>query len=129
MLVFIYGSIKEEYHNHHIIEGLKKTKIIVKTTSKYPLYNSESYCEYFPYLEDCKGVGHIIKGELYEIDPYKTLKALKVLDNFEGVPELYKRGEIEVVDDNGVKYTAYVYFRAENLKDYHNVELIDEYIG
>ena len=124
--VFIYGSLKKGFHNHQFLKNQRVygTKMIrVNRLEKYPLYNSESYCEYFPYLEDRKGVGMIVKGELYQV------KSLKELDRFEGVPDLYKRGTIEVQDKDGNRYEANAYFRAENLKDYRAVEFIESYEG
>ena len=124
--VFIYGSLKKGFHNHQFLKNQRvygAKMIEVETTLKYPLYNSESYCEHFPYLEDRQGVGMIVKGELYQV------KSLKELDRFEGVPVLYKRGTIEVVDVYGNTYEANAYFRAENLKDYRDIEFIESYEG
>lgn len=126
MLVFIYGSLKEGFHNHEFLKNqliYNTKKIDCETVEKYPLYNSENYSEFFPYLEDRKGVGMIVKGEVYQV------KSLTDLDYFEGVPVLYKRGETEVVDVYGNRYECHTYFRAENLKDYREVEFVNEYEG
>ncbi|MBI2917051.1 MAG: gamma-glutamylcyclotransferase [Chloroflexi bacterium] len=45
-------------------------------------------------------------GALYEVDE----AGLSALDKWEGVPYAYRRGEVEVVAQDGTKYQAVVYF-------------------
>jgi len=45
-------------------------------------------------------------GALYEVDE----EGLRSLDKWEGVPYAYRRGEVEVVDQEGTRYTAVTYF-------------------
>lgn len=121
MLIFVYGTLKENFTNFHIIETfiIDNSIIKVNTTHKYPMYQSRYY---FPYLEDRKGGGNIIEGELIDVRP----EAMDELDLFEGVPDLYKRGEIEVEIENE-KFTVPTYFKAQNTDRLEN--LISEFLG
>lgn len=73
----------------------------------------------FPYLSDKKGEGNIIKGELYEIDKSKKIK----LDFFEGCPDLYKTGFIDVVN----KSNCYFHAVNKNQLELKNLKLINEF--
>jgi gamma-glutamylaminecyclotransferase len=123
MTIFVYGTLKKDCCNHHILKtliGELQRPVPVKTVEKYPMYKSESY---FPYLEDQKGIGHQVKGEVYEISDNDA----DVLDRFEGVPTLYKRGTIKVSTGN-VKLDCVCYFKAKESFDVINKELINEWI-
>lgn len=50
--------------------------------------------------------GHTVRGGLWRIND----EALRVLDRREGYPRLYDRKEVEVLGDDGITYTAIVYF-------------------
>jgi gamma-glutamylcyclotransferase (GGCT)/AIG2-like uncharacterized protein YtfP len=107
MNVFIYGTLKIDCCNHHVLRniiGEIQRPIQVTTVNKYPLYKSEHY---FPYLEDQPGIGKNIIGQLVEIDD----DDLDKLDQFEGVPSLYKRGTIMVQTGN-IKIECLCYFKA-----------------
>lgn len=118
MLVFVYGTLKKDCCNHHIIERSTEFKFPAETTTMYPMYKSSSY---FPYLENQKGYGNIIQGEVYEVSDEFLIK----MDIFEGVPTLYKRGKIEVQFEN-IVVQCICYFKAEDtlLVD---IELINEW--
>lgn len=49
--------------------------------------------------------GQVVHGVLYRL----TEEQLKKLDRFEGVPEHYRRSEVNVVDEEGNKVSAQVY--------------------
>ena len=124
MLFFVYGTLKKDFSNHHI---LKKFNIvepisIVSTVEKYPLFELR---DPFPYLQDSKGNGFNIIGELYDIsEDYEA-----ILDEFECVPSLYKKGFLDVVDSDGNIYNnVNVYFKAEPIDiDIDKVICINEY--
>jgi gamma-glutamylcyclotransferase (GGCT)/AIG2-like uncharacterized protein YtfP len=97
-IFFVYGTLKRRMKNHGIIEKLKGKFISEAiSTYKFPMFDLGNP---FPYLQNTKGKGKIINGELFEIPKNK----IKDLDYFEGVPDLYKKGTIEV---NGNKVNCY----------------------
>ena len=119
--IFVYGTLKHNCCNHHITRQIKAKYISkVKTKDFYPLYPSQYY---FPYLEDQEGIGKIVIGELYEVPTTK----MSILDEFEGVPDLYKKGLIDLVDEEGKEFLGVsVYFKSKDTFCLHR-ELIDEW--
>lgn len=115
--VFIYGSLKRDYHNHYLLEN---SEFIgeVSTKSRYPMVNVE---EYFPYLINKSGVGHNVKGELYKVDEY----TLAQLDILEGYPDFYTREYITVVH-YGIELSAIVYFVKDEI-NYDDYEMLEEF--
>jgi gamma-glutamylcyclotransferase (GGCT)/AIG2-like uncharacterized protein YtfP len=121
MLIFVYGTLKSECCNNGILKNITKDEPIhVETVKKFPMYKSDSY---YPYLENQPGIGYKIIGEMYDIDPMWE----ETLDNFEGVPTLYKKGKLDVEFENTI-YNVHVYFKAEETKLDELVDpLIDEW--
>lgn len=107
MIVFVYGTLKKGCSNHTILESMviEREPINVVTISKYPMFKASN--NYFPYLVNKPGEGDYIKGELYEIYDKHEEK----LDYFEGVPELYKKGKIDVTDGQTVYKDVNVYYK------------------
>jgi len=92
MLLFIYGTLKKGMSNHSVLERTDAEFYLeVQTFMEYPMYASG---QNFPYLQDTPGIGHKIKGELWVVPE----KDIRMLDSFEGVPDLYTRGVIAVTD-------------------------------
>jgi len=123
MLVFIYGTLKKDMNNHHILEQVDAEFISpVKTILKYPMFKLN---DPFPYLQNNPGFGMIVRGELWEIEDKHKDK----LDQFEGVPSLYINGKIDVECDNKVYCGVNVYFKAKRYSlDYLSLfSLIDEW--
>lgn len=94
MLVFVYGSLRNGFHNHVY---LKDAEFIgnFQTLEKFYMYSYRSYS--YPYIIREKLENSIfdpvqIKGEVYKID--ETI--LKRLDILEGNPDFYKRQSIYV---------------------------------
>jgi len=114
MYLFVYGTLKQGFHNHYLLED---AEFICKaaTKEKYPMINTE---EYFPYLINEAGKGYNIEGELYQIDE----EILSVLDILEGYPEHYDRKKIKVVS-RGIKVAAIVYFLKEEIS-YQDEQLL-----
>lgn len=123
MKIFLYGTLKSGFVNHHIIKRIigEQTPIKVITAEKYPMYNGDSY---FPYLEDQVGVGYNIIGEMVEITNQKDID---FLDTFEGVPYLYKRGTIKVKNEKD-EFVCECYFRAKETEVLIE-NLIEEFKG
>jgi len=117
MYVFVYGTLKQGFHNHYLLENAEFV-CEVTTKEKYPMVNTE---EYFPYLLDVSGVGHNIKGEVYRIDNV----ILAMLDVLEGYPEHYTRKTIKVLNQ-GIEINTIVYFLNEEL-DYSKFELLENF--
>jgi len=117
MYIFVYGTLKEGYRNHYLLED---SEFVCEATTKdrYPMINMEID---FPYLIDKVGTGHHIKGEVYKIDT----KTLIMLDVLEGYPEHYNRENITVVN-SGIELKTMVYFLNEEV-DYSSFELIDNF--
>ncbi len=124
MYIFVYGTLKKGFSNYDILKNLLKTEeyLDVTTVEKYPLYQ---LFDPFPYLEDKPNFGNNIKGQLFQI----IHKNEEKLDYFEGVPFLYKKGMITVIDENNVVYkNVNVYFAAKELISFENVKLLKEFL-
>lgn len=122
-LYFIYGTLKKDMRNSHITNMVKARFITkCKTVSKYPMFDLG---DNFPYIQNKKGIGKILKGELYEVHT----KFDKKLDDFEGVPELYHRGIIEVEYD-GIIVEAHCYFISEELDktELDQIDFLEEWV-
>jgi len=117
MYLFVYGTLKNGFHNHHLLEN---TEFICSATTKqrYPMVNIE---EYFPYLIDDEGEGCHIEGEVYKIGE----ETLAIIDILEGYPELYNRHKI-IVKSFGIELQAITYFVNEKI-DYQNLKLLKSF--
>lgn len=102
-MLFVYGSLKKGFDNHHLLS--KHTKRIGKaiTVSKFGMFE-DSFGNY-PYLIPVPQMR--IHGELYEIDRKELLDKL---DRFEGYPEYYERKKILVKTHRGT-VRAFVYIQ------------------
>lgn len=81
MRVFVYGTLKSGFYNHH---HLSKAKFLGEyyTPPKYAFYD----LGYYPAMtNENKRIS--VKGEVYQVDK----NTLRELDLLEGVPELYQR--------------------------------------
>ena len=116
--VFVYGTLKRGFDNHHI---LAKSKLI--STAK-TLYNYPLICKYpsFPYLIDAEGEGFCVHGEVYDA----TYRTMLRLDELEGYPDHYTRREIEVVLEDKTVTMATVYFLAEKIQ-YRNYPFLRKF--
>jgi gamma-glutamylcyclotransferase (GGCT)/AIG2-like uncharacterized protein YtfP len=114
MFLFVYGTLKQDFSNNYVLKNLDALYISkVQTLLKFPLIIDR---DPFPYLFDFSGKGKNIDGELFKI----SSSVLKEIDEFEGVPSLYHRGTIDVIDNKGKKYFDVVcYFATDTslLKD------------
>ncbi len=107
-LVFIYGSLKKGFSNHHMMDNAKY-KYTAKTKKRYGMFQELN--ANYPYLiKQSANHYHHVQGEVYEVDCSTTLKQL---DKFEDAPDYYEREivDIEIVDGSIQK--AQVYFMKE----------------
>ena len=121
--IFVYGTLKKDMKNHHILKQMEASFICsAETTKPYPMFDLGNG---FPYVQDKKGVGHIIQGEVWVIDE----KHEKALDYFEGVPTLYKKGKINAEFENLVYEDLNCYFISDELDngELEQVDLMDEW--
>lgn len=113
-LLFVYGSLKQGFCNHNVLDKRFCKKIgDAKTVKKFGMF-IDDFGNY-PYLIDEPFSN--IDGELYEI---YTQELLDKLDEFEGTPDYYTRELIEVESCLGM-CLAYVYIK-------HNVKIPKEQI-
>jgi len=121
-LVFVYGSLKKNFDNHHVIEKAKY-KCKAKTLKRFDMFE-EDYANYPYLLERTTIKSHNIKGELYEISRHDILNEL---DKFEDAPNYYERRTIKVKIYNGKIKKADAYFMKEH-KVPRNKEPLEEWI-
>lgn len=105
--VFVYGSLKDGFHNNDIIAENPNNKLIGNcyTKKKYLMISLGS----FPAVIDWYTVDHNnhVTGELYSVDD----TTLHQLDMLEGHPLFYKRKSTQVVmDSDGSVVDTYIYF-------------------
>lgn len=84
-IVFVYGTLKRGFGNHHLLNGSKFISQAI-TKEKYALYVSG-----IPFVIEDEPVSHIA-GEVYEVDD----KTLARLDHLEGHPDWYRRKSVDV---------------------------------
>ncbi|NPB06931.1 MAG: gamma-glutamylcyclotransferase, partial [Aquificae bacterium] len=106
--VFVYGTLKRGCGAHELVleaggrfiaEAVTKDLWVMRTNGLYPaVLPSES--------------GHPVAGELYELPE----EGLKLLDRYEGYPELYGRKKVAVLTADGRLHEAWIYYlKPENL--------------
>jgi len=121
-LVFVYGSLKKDFDNHHVIKKAKY-KCKAKTVKRFDMFE-EDYANYPYLLKRTTTKSHNIKGEIYEI--YRT-DILNELDRFEDAPNYYERHTIKVKIYDGTIKKADAYFMKEH-KIPKNKEPLEEWI-
>ena len=107
-LVFVYGSLKQGYHNHEVIsfdfDTHTKNKGYdylgkAKTVDKFAMYDMGS----FPAISFDEN-GKQVSGELYAVDD----ATFDLLDTLEGYPEHYNRKLVKLDVDEDIE--AWIYF-------------------
>ena len=99
-ILFLYGTLKRGQRNHALVRDQRFLGEAV-TAARYRLVDLGPY----PGLVRDEANGVAVRGELWEV----SACVLGELDDFEGVPEEYTRGAIEVVGVEGVE--GYFYNR------------------
>ena len=85
--LFVYGSLKRGFRNHSVIADLE----FLGGASTAPGYRLVLRGDYPALVAGGRGA---VQGELYRVEP----RHWPALDLFEGCPELYQRGQIELDD-------------------------------
>jgi gamma-glutamylaminecyclotransferase len=101
-IVFVYGTLKRGFGNHHLLNGSKFIGQAL-TKEKYALYVSG-----IPFVIESEPVSQI-SGEVYEVDQ----KTLARLDRLEGHPDWYCRKMVYVsgnTNESGESLKAWIYF-------------------
>lgn len=115
-LIFVYGTLKKGFPNHHLIEEFSPSNDAVfmgkyQTVKPFPLVCGPLG---IPFLINRPGSGQRVKGELYSVSG----RALARLDELEGISiGNYERLPIEVValdggSDGGDAVEAYFAHRS-----------------
>ena len=102
-LLFVYGSLKKGFDNHHLLSKYAKRLGKAITVGKFGMFE-DSFGNY-PYLVPIPKMR--IHGELYLIERKELLEKL---DLFEGAPEYYERKKILVKSHHGTQ-RAFVYIQ------------------
>jgi len=101
-LVFVYGTLKRGFGNHHLLSESRFVGQAV-TKEKYSLYEAG-----IPFVIENEPVSHI-SGEVYAVDE----KTLARLDCLEGHPDWYCRKSVDVsvnTSQGGQMLEAWIYF-------------------
>lgn len=89
MKLFVYGTLKKGYANHHVLDGAKF--VCNASMPNAVLYSLGG----FPGLQTTENSNDVVTGEVYEIDE----AILKRCDRLEGHPDFYKRQPATVYAD------------------------------
>src|SRR5262245_56620 len=98
VLVFVYGTLKKGFRNHHLLETSKLVVADVLTSRRYRMLDVG-----FPVM--LPGTEGLVQGEVYEVDA----ETLEQLDRLEGEGRMYHRTVIEVYDDQCRCYKVQAY--------------------
>ena len=101
MYLFVYGTLLSSSNVQVAVDLRKKSKILGEAYTLGRLYDLGSYPGYIP----TQNKKEKVFGQLLEI---QDLSILIDLDEYEGVPELYRREEVECVSQNGI-VMAHIY--------------------
>lgn len=105
--VFVYGTLKRNLRNHHMMEGARYCGEATTLLPAYDLVQFPSKSSPGNVTPGLKRNGtSCIAGEVYLLDD----EMLAVLDAFEGVGEEYERGKVMLADGS----KAWSYFLLAN---------------
>ena len=105
--VFVYGTLKRGFPNHHYMTGATYIGD-ARTVDAYPLVVGGTW--FTPYLIPETGDGHRVKGEIWDV-PEPMMPALDQLESVH-LPNGYRRKVIAVVfEGTGERTEAWAYFR------------------
>jgi gamma-glutamylaminecyclotransferase len=110
--IFVYGTLREGYPNHHHNVGVRKTGTF-RTVEQFPLvlYGPR----YSPCLIYSPGEGYPVRGEVYRVDD----AGLALMDKLERIesPDGYRRLQISITSETKLplgEVTVYAYLKKAN---------------
>ena len=106
--IFVYGSLRKNMVNHHVLETFGATYVGFFTTlESYYMVGLKSGA--YPYVLETRVhdslVQGVVYGEVYNLDE----KGIAYLDKLEGVPCQYVREKVWVKNNGGCVLEAYMY--------------------
>jgi gamma-glutamylcyclotransferase (GGCT)/AIG2-like uncharacterized protein YtfP len=104
-LLFVYGTLKSGFWNHHYLEDSEYLGK-AETKEKYAMYVGG-----IPFVVKGQKVS-TIKGEVYEV----SKDVLKEIDRLEGHPFAYRREKVKVKLEDGKEVEAWMYFWRNNVE-------------
>ncbi len=109
-LVFVYGTLRQGQGNHRLLAAAQFLGVY-RTDQHAPREHFVLVdCGAFPALVPVADDAPDVVGELYTVDDDELAR----LDALEGVPHLYERRMIDVVDDEtGCRAVAWTYYQPE----------------
>ena len=126
ILVFVYGTLCRGRANHSLLRDVIFAGV-ARTCNRFPLVLWTQFR--IPFVLNCPGLGHCIKGELYAVNEAQLL----ALDRLENHPSHYTRCDIHVKLESGeiqqaqayllpaVRYHPSLLERSEYLQEYDDV--------
>ncbi|XP_074483150.1 gamma-glutamylaminecyclotransferase B-like isoform X1 [Sebastes fasciatus] len=136
--IFVYGTLKQGQPNYYRMfdsaNGKAEFLASACTVQKYPLIIASKYN--IPFLLNIPGRGHRVRGEIYKVDD----KMLEFLDDFESVPSMYQRTQVQLEVEEWVGKTegverpaagsiteAFVYNTTTNQPDWPSLPSYESY--
>ena len=114
--IFVYGTLREGYPNHHHNVGVRKTGTF-RTVEQFPLVLIGQ--RYSPCLIYSPGEGYSVRGEVYRVDD----EGLALMDKLERIeaPGGYQRRQISVITETQLprgEVSVYAYLKnADSVSD------------
>jgi gamma-glutamylcyclotransferase (GGCT)/AIG2-like uncharacterized protein YtfP len=96
--LFVYGTLKRGFRAHHY---LSHARFLGEATTD-PRYHLHAI-RWFPGMVEDESTPGGVQGELYEV----TESDLRMMDGYEGAPDLFRREEIDLSD--GTSAIAYLF--------------------
>lgn len=105
MKVFVYGTLKRGFSNHHILSGRSSLVSSDASIDGFKLFDLGA----FPAAIMSADANDRIHGEVFEIHHDKLGHTLAALDRLEGHPTFYERQRREAIDETGLHHDVSVY--------------------
>ena len=110
--IFVYGTLKSGYPNHHHNVGVRKTGTF-RTVEQFPLVLTGP--RYSPCLIYSPGEGYPVRGDVYRVDD----EGLALMDKLERIeaPDGYRRLQILIISETQLpldEVTVYAYLKKAN---------------
>lgn len=106
MKVFVYGTLKRQYHNHAVMQRAQGVYVSDATLSDAFLVHLGG----FPGLVVDEGSGRVVHGEVYEVEP-QNMEPLHRLEGYDAVNDtgMYVARKFPVELSTGEQAEAFAY--------------------